>query len=165
MGRFRVIVNILQQLGKEGKNIDAPNVTTADCVVTGRPTMDTERTVKWLRDHHIAIPVYLRDDGVEHPTATDVGTWKADKAIELGCTHFVESDAEQAAIIASVHPARADLSKFVKEDSLHVTDANMHWQGLKPVLRAAWKKAHNQLASRGLVPSSFGKPPESERVV
>jgi transposase len=52
----------------------------------------------------------------------------------------------------------AFLSKFVKKDRLHVADAYEHWQGLKSVLRTAWETAHNQLASRGLVPSSFGNP-------
>ena len=52
----------------------------------------------------------------------------------------------------------AYLSKYVKKDRLHVADANMHWQGLKPVLKTAWETAHNELASRGSVPSSFGNP-------
>lgn len=82
----------------------APTIGPGDCIVTGRPVEDEERTRGWLARHHIELPLYMRDDGIVSPTPRTTALWKAAKAKELGCTHFVESNAEQAAVIASTHP-------------------------------------------------------------
>jgi hypoxanthine phosphoribosyltransferase len=82
----------------------APNVSLQDMIVTGRPKCDKVRTEKWLRDHQIQIPVVFRDDGVQNPTKESTARWKGKRALELGCTHFVESDAAQSLHIASLYP-------------------------------------------------------------
>jgi hypoxanthine-guanine phosphoribosyltransferase len=82
----------------------APVPSIQDIVVTGRPVCDRDRTQEWLRKHKINIPVVLRDDGVEYPTAESVARWKGQRALELGCTHFVESDSAQALHIAALYP-------------------------------------------------------------
>ncbi|MCL6454718.1 MAG: phosphoribosyltransferase domain-containing protein [Alicyclobacillus sp.] len=82
----------------------APQVLPGDCIVTGRPVEDEARTRAWLQAHGFDVPVYFRDDGVAHPTAASTGGWKAAKALEMGCTHFVESDAAQAIAVAAAAP-------------------------------------------------------------
>ncbi|MBD3921362.1 phosphoribosyltransferase [Paenibacillus sp. PR3] len=83
----------------------APEMIQEDIIITGRPTQDEERTRRWLQQHHrYELELHLRDDLVEKPTSQTTGEWKAKKALELGCTHYVESDAEQAVFIAALYP-------------------------------------------------------------
>ncbi|WP_419877531.1 hypothetical protein [Brevibacillus centrosporus] len=81
-----------------------PTPSIQDMVVTGRPVCDRERTEKWLRKHNIHIPVVLRDDEDQKPSSESVARWKGRRALEIGCTHFVESDSAQALHIASLYP-------------------------------------------------------------
>lgn len=73
-------------------------------VITGRPQSDRERTQAWLaRWGHGALPLECRP--VEVPHSSDaVARYKAETASRWGCTHFVESDAEQALRIAAHAP-------------------------------------------------------------
>jgi adenine/guanine phosphoribosyltransferase-like PRPP-binding protein len=73
-------------------------------VITGRPYADRERTAAWLaRWGHGALPLECRPDGMPH-TPDQVARYKAETATRWGCTHFVESDAEQALRIAAHAP-------------------------------------------------------------
>jgi hypoxanthine phosphoribosyltransferase len=73
-------------------------------VITGRPETDRERTQAWLaRWGHGALPLVCRPANVEH-TPDLVARHKAEAATRWGCTHFVESDAEQALRIAAHAP-------------------------------------------------------------
>ena len=60
----------------------------------------------------------------------------------------------------------AFLARFVSNNLLQVNLANIAWSGTEPFLMAAWRQAtqENNLRLGGIVPSSFGKFPESERV-
>jgi len=73
-------------------------------VITGRPEMDAGMTRAWLVRHgHGGLPVQMRPANV----ATDldsVARYKAEAATRWGCTHFVESEAEQAIRIAALAP-------------------------------------------------------------
>ena len=73
-------------------------------VITGRPDSDRERTQQWLaRWGHGVLPVECRPVDIPHnPDA--VARYKAEAATRWGCTHFVESDAEQALRIAAHAP-------------------------------------------------------------
>jgi hypoxanthine phosphoribosyltransferase len=73
-------------------------------VITGRPQADRERTCAWLaRWGHGTLPVECRPEDVPYgPDA--VARYKAAAATRWGCTHFVESDAEQALRIAAHAP-------------------------------------------------------------
>ena len=52
----------------------------------------------------------------------------------------------------------AHLARFVEDDALQVAKARESWPGAEPLLRTAWQRAtQNQPASRGHVPSSFGR--------
>lgn len=82
----------------------APLPSLQDVVITGRPLSDRERTEKWLRKHGISIPVVLRDDGEKQPSKESVARWKGERALEIGCTHFVESDPIQALHLAALYP-------------------------------------------------------------
>ena len=73
-------------------------------VITGRPESDRERTQAWLaRWGHGALPLECRPADVAH-TSDLVARYKAEAATRWGCTHFVESDAEQALRIAAHAP-------------------------------------------------------------
>jgi adenine/guanine phosphoribosyltransferase-like PRPP-binding protein len=73
-------------------------------VITGRPESDRERTQAWLaRWGHGVLPVECRPVDLAH-TPGAVARYKAEVATRWGCTHFVESDAEQALRIAAHAP-------------------------------------------------------------
>jgi adenine/guanine phosphoribosyltransferase-like PRPP-binding protein len=73
-------------------------------VITGRPDSDRERTAAWLaRWGHGALPLECRPADMPH-NANSVARYKAETATRWGCTHFVESDAEQALRIAAHAP-------------------------------------------------------------
>jgi hypoxanthine phosphoribosyltransferase len=73
-------------------------------VITGRPDSDSERTREWLaRWGHGTLPLECRPTDIPHnPDA--VARYKAATATQWGCTHFIESDAEQALRIAAHAP-------------------------------------------------------------
>ncbi len=73
-------------------------------VITGRPDSDRERTQAWLtRWGHGALPLECRPAHIPHnPDA--VARHKAETATLWGCTHFIESDAEQALRVAAHAP-------------------------------------------------------------
>ncbi|MCR8643459.1 hypothetical protein NV379_12430 [Paenibacillus sp. N1-5-1-14] len=79
-------------------------IAPGDMIITGRPVIDKHRTLQWLNQHQYVVPVIFRDDGIEHPTAESTARWKGLKAIELSMTHYIESDAQQAAYIAAMYP-------------------------------------------------------------
>jgi len=73
-------------------------------VITGRPEVDRERTQEWLRRWgHGELPLECRPADLPH-TPDAVARYKAEAATRWGCTHFVESDAEQALRIAAHAP-------------------------------------------------------------
>ena len=73
-------------------------------VITGRPEIDEGITRAWLARHgHGGLPVQMRPPGI----GTDrdsVARYKAAAATRWGCTHFVESEPEQAIRIAAHAP-------------------------------------------------------------
>ena len=73
-------------------------------IVTARPESDRAMTMEWLeRWGHGALPLECRPPGVaDEPGA--VAQYKARAATRWGCTHFVESDPEQAIRIAAAAP-------------------------------------------------------------
>lgn len=81
-----------------------PSLGDKDVIITGRPSIDKERTLTWLGTHKIHSPLFLRDDGIEHPTPYTSALWKGKKAVEVGCSRYVESDSEQAMFIAANYP-------------------------------------------------------------
>jgi hypothetical protein len=73
-------------------------------VITGRPDSDRERTCAWLaRWGHGALPLECRPSEMAH-NPDSVARYKAEVATRWGCTHFVESDPEQALRIAAHAP-------------------------------------------------------------
>lgn len=82
----------------------APQIDEGDIVITSRPEIDRDRTEAWLRKFGIHVPVVLRDEGELTVNSEFKGRWKGRKALELGYTHFVESNAEEAIHIASLYP-------------------------------------------------------------
>jgi hypoxanthine phosphoribosyltransferase len=95
---------LLQRLALEpfpGLPFFAPERTV---VITGRGGDDRERTLTWLaRWGHGALPLECRPADVPY-TSDAVARYKAEVATRWGCTHFVESDAEQALRIAAHAP-------------------------------------------------------------
>jgi len=73
-------------------------------VITGRPECDRGLTMEWLARHgHGDLHLECRPDDMTHDRTLIAG-YKAETATRWGCTHFVESEAEQALRIAAMAP-------------------------------------------------------------
>ena len=73
-------------------------------VITGRPESDRGVTAAWLARHgYGAIPLECRPASVPADIGS-VSRYKAETATRWGCTHYVESEAEQAVRIAALAP-------------------------------------------------------------
>ena len=73
-------------------------------VITGRPESDRDVTAAWLVRHgYGAMPLECRPTDVPADIGA-VSRYKAETATRWGCTHFVESEAEQAVRIAALAP-------------------------------------------------------------
>jgi hypoxanthine phosphoribosyltransferase len=73
-------------------------------VITGRPEIDRTQTAEWLaRSGHAGLHLECRPSDVADDVAS-VADFKARTATRWGCTHFVESDPEQAIRIAALAP-------------------------------------------------------------
>ena len=87
-------------------------------VITGRPETDAGMTRAWLARHgHGGLAVQMRPAGI----ATDldsVARYKAAAATRWGCTHFVESEPEQAIRIAA-HAPHLVVSWWSAEEARH----------------------------------------------
>ncbi len=74
-------------------------------IVTGRPEMDRARTARWLARHGYDGPhLVMRDPSTHDDSPEQVAAHKAQAAVRLACTHFVESDPVQAIFIAQSAP-------------------------------------------------------------
>lgn len=87
-------------------------------VITGRPESDERATKAWLARHgHGGLAVQMRPVGVS-TDLDSVAQYKAEAATRWGCTHFVESEAEQAIRIA-VHAPHLVVSWWSAEEGRH----------------------------------------------
>lgn len=74
-------------------------------IVTGRPEMDRARTARWLDRHGRDGPqLVMRDPATHADMPEQVAAHKAQAAVRLACTHFIESDPVQAIFIARHAP-------------------------------------------------------------
>jgi hypothetical protein len=81
-----------------------PFVPERAIIITGRPTLDEARTREWLAGcGHGGLPIEFRPADVA-PEPAAVAEYKARAATRWGCTHFIESEAEQAIRIAALAP-------------------------------------------------------------
>ena len=81
-----------------------PFVAERAVVITGRPEIDRAQTQAWLaRWGHAGLHLECRPADVADDVAS-VAQYKASTATRWGCTHFVESDPEQAIRIAALAP-------------------------------------------------------------
>lgn len=87
-------------------------------VITGRPDIDEAPTRAWLARHgHGGLPLQMRPAAT--PTDLDsVARYKAEAATRWGCTHFVESEPEQAIRIAA-HAPHLVVSWWSAEEARH----------------------------------------------
>ena len=73
-------------------------------VITGRPEIDRPQTAAWLSRHGYGdLTLECRPADVPDDIGS-VSRYKAAAAMRWGCTHFVESEAEQAVRIAALAP-------------------------------------------------------------
>ena len=85
--------------------LPAIDLARAKAIVTGRPEMDRARTVAWLARHGFDEPKLVMRNPARHGDAPhQVAAHKAQAALALSCTHFVESDPVQALHIARIAP-------------------------------------------------------------
>lgn len=72
-------------------------------VITGRPESERARIAAWLAGHgHGGMALECRPDSLSGPAL--VARYKAETATRIGCTHFVESEPQQAILIAALAP-------------------------------------------------------------
>jgi hypothetical protein len=77
----------------------------AKAVITGRPEADRARTLSWLDRHGLLLPhLVMRNPERHDDTPEQVAAHKAEAAVALACTHFVESNPVQAIYIAQHAP-------------------------------------------------------------
>ena len=73
-------------------------------IITGRPEIDRPHTEAWLaRWGFHGLKLECRPDEVPADLAS-VACYKAMAATRCGCTHFIESEPEQAIRIAAIAP-------------------------------------------------------------
>ncbi len=82
----------------------APQTQPGDVIITGRPASDAARTLEWCARVGLGLRVEFRDDQRAWPTPEEVARFKADRALALGCSDYVESDAAQAVLMAQSYP-------------------------------------------------------------
>ncbi len=73
-------------------------------IITARPMQDAERTRRWWAQRFPSLPIHFRDERRYGSSRNEVARYKADTAVELGATHFVESDLHIATLIALQAP-------------------------------------------------------------
>ncbi|MDB5770077.1 MAG: phosphoribosyltransferase [Burkholderia sp.] len=73
-------------------------------IITARPMQDAERTRRWWTRHFPSLPIHFRDDRHYGTSPEEVARYKADTAVALGATHFVEGDLHIARLIALQAP-------------------------------------------------------------
>ena len=79
--------------------------TRVKAIVTGRPEMDRSRTHAWLVRHGFDAPrLIMRQPASHGDHPQEVAAHKARAALDMSCTHFVESDPVQAIHIAQFAP-------------------------------------------------------------
>lgn len=82
-----------------------PPLGQVKAIITGRPEMDRVRTQAWLSQHGYGeTPLIMRDTRLYNDSPEQVASYKAQATLQLGCTHFVESDPVQAILIAQHAP-------------------------------------------------------------
>lgn len=87
------------------ERLPAIDFVRAKAIVTGRPDMDRTRTAAWLARHGFDGPrLVMRDPARHGDRPHEVAAHKAQAAVALSCTHFVESDPVQALYIAQLAP-------------------------------------------------------------
>jgi len=80
-------------------------VAQSKAIITGRPEDDRARTLAWLRKHGYERPhLIMRNPERHDDSLAQVAAYKAEAAIALACTHFLESDPVQAIHIAHHAP-------------------------------------------------------------
>jgi hypoxanthine phosphoribosyltransferase len=97
-------INALEQNYHSKLANPSPVLQENDVIITERPLEERERLLSWLHQHEMFYPVYMMDSGENPLSPFDIALWKGNKALEIGCTRYVERDAEQALFIASHFP-------------------------------------------------------------
>lgn len=82
----------------------APQPRVGDLVITGRPESDAQRTREWCARVGLGLRIVFRNDQLPWPTPAEVAQFKARRALDEGCSDYVESDATQAALMAAAFP-------------------------------------------------------------
>lgn len=90
--------------GVDLDGVHMPAIADRAVVITSRPETDRALTQAWLTQAgHGALPLECRPADIGHGAA-EIAAFKAGAATRWGCTHFVESDPEQALRIAALAP-------------------------------------------------------------
>ncbi|ROM72234.1 phosphoribosyltransferase [Pseudomonas brassicacearum] len=106
-----------------------------EAIITGRPEMDRDRTLLWLRQYGYGeVELRMRDTARYDDSPGQVALHKARAALDLACTHFIESDPVQAVLISTAAPllrviwwdAITRQAKLISSSELHNLDCLGH---------------------------------------
>lgn len=103
-GEENVRGNALNGLESQKIATNSPKLKKNDVIITERAMNEHAEMISWLKHHHVHFPVFMRDEKVNKDIPFAIASWKGRKAIEIGCTRLVESDAEQCIYLANTFP-------------------------------------------------------------
>jgi hypoxanthine phosphoribosyltransferase len=112
-------------------------------IITARPMQDAERTRHWWTRHFPSLPMHFRDERQYGISPEEVARYKADTAVAIGATRFVESDLHIATLIALRAPIlRVQWFNHKTQTTLTIAawtmqDAGVAAQGDRPAPLAA----------------------------
>ncbi|NRD76644.1 phosphoribosyltransferase [Bacillus sp. BRMEA1] len=102
---YGTIYDYDRRLNGDDRNTTSLSVLgSQDVIITGTTIEDKEEILSWLNRSNLLHPVYFRDKEELNPTSISIALWKGKKAVEIGCTRYVESDVEQAIFISEHFP-------------------------------------------------------------
>lgn len=84
-----------------GRPKQVPRRRPVLAIVTGRPKREREPTVAWLQRWGVKYRELVMGPWDEVPSPKEIAAWKAEHYRRLGATLFVESDPDQARMIAA----------------------------------------------------------------
>lgn len=83
---------------------NASAIKKGDILLTSRSYADEIGIREWLQKHQIDTPFIIREDTGERLDLQGIANWKGRMVIQMGFTHYVEHDAQQAILIAAGFP-------------------------------------------------------------
>lgn len=83
---------------------DIPPLGESDGFLLTAPSDEDEDLLEWIQEMKLEPDLCRQDVGFEHMDAYSLALWKGQRLIEMGCTRYIENDAEQALVLSRYFP-------------------------------------------------------------